>query len=73
MTIQECTRTERIAQLTRWLVEGQKLNAAEVAQMVGVPTRYIQRDLNEVSRVIPIYYDAGIWYYLDQADPISPF
>jgi len=73
MIIRESSRVERVATLTRLLVEGHKLNAAEVAQMAGVDIRYIQRDLNEVSRVIPIYYDAGIWYYLAQTDPISPF
>ena len=73
MILTECSRTERIAQLTRWLVEGQRLNAAEVAQMAGIQTRYIQRDLNDISRVLPIFYESGVWYYLDQADPISPF
>jgi predicted DNA-binding transcriptional regulator YafY len=73
MILTESSRTERIAQLTRLLVEGREINAAEVAQVTGVPIRYIQRDLNEVSRVIPIYYDAGVWYYISPSDPISPF
>ena len=73
MIIRESSRVERVAHISRLLVEGRAINAAEVAELVGVSTRTIQRDLSVIARVLPIYYDAGVWYYISQEDAISPF
>jgi DeoR/GlpR family transcriptional regulator of sugar metabolism len=73
MIIRESSRVERIAYLTHLLTTSREINTGEVAQIADVSERTIQRDLVEISRVLPIYYVSGFWYYLDQTDIISPF
>ena len=73
MILRESTKIERIATLTRRLVINREISTADLAQEIGVSQRTIQRDLAEMSRVLPIYPDNGLWLYLDEPDQISPY
>lgn len=73
MIIRESTRIERVAYLTRLLITSREIKTEEMARQMAVTPRTIQRDLNEISRVIPIHCDNGSWFYLDQSEQISPY
>ena len=73
MILSESTRAERIATLTALLLTRRELCANDLAEQLTTTPRNIQRDLNEISRVLPIYFDDGHWYYIDQSEQISPF
>ena len=73
MILFESTKIERIAILTRRLVINRAVSTADLALEIGVSQRTIQRDLNEISSVLPIYPDSGLWLYLDEPDQISPY
>ena len=73
MILLESTTKERIATLTRELIVNRELSAADMAKETGVTKRTIQRDLKEISRVLPIYPNNGLWLYLDEPDQISPY
>ena len=73
MILTESTKSERVAYLTRLLITSRELKTDDMAQQMGVAQRTIQRDLNEISRVIPIHFDNGSWFYIDQSEQISPY
>lgn len=73
MLLSESNRVERIATLTRLLVVKREVNTVEAAELMTVEPRLIQRDLREISRVLPIYCEDGYWRYLDPVDRISPY
>lgn len=73
MILNESTRIERAATLTRLLITRGEVSAADLAKETGVSARTIRRDLAEISRVLPIYPDNGLWLYLDEPDQISPY
>lgn len=73
MILTESTKSERVAYLTRLLITSRELKTDDMAQQMGVAQRTIQRDLNEISRVIPIHCDNGSWFYIDQSEQISPY
>ena len=73
MILFESSRVERVTALTRLLIVRREISTADMAQEFGVSKRTIQRDLNEMSRVISIRSDNGLWLYLDEPDQISPY
>ena len=73
MLITESTKAERVAYLTRLLLISREVRTEEIAQQMEVTQRTIQRDLNDISRVLPIYSVDGIWFYLEQSEQISPY
>lgn len=73
MLISESTKAERVAYLTRLLLTSREIKTEEIARQMAVNQRTIQRDLNDISRVLPIYSVDGIWFYLDQTEQISPY
>ena len=76
MILFESSRVERVTALTRLLIVRREISTADMAQEFGVSKRTIQRDLNEMSRVISIRSDNGLWLYLGNSEPeslISPY
>ena len=73
MILNESTRGERIATLTMLLLTRRELCASDLADQMTTAPRNIQRDLEEISRVLPIYHDDGRWYYVERTDSISPY
>jgi len=73
MILSESTRAERIATLTALLLTRRELCASDLAEQLTTSSRNINRDLEEISRVLPIYYDDGRWYYVETIDSISPY
>jgi len=73
MILNESTRGERIATLTMLLLTRRELCANDLAEQMTTSSRNIHRDLEEISRVLPIYYDEGRWYYVERTDSISPY
>ncbi len=71
--IAESTRAERAAVITFALVNGKRIRAREAAERLGVSVRTMQRDLDEISRVVPIVQDdEHFWFWLPSAEMISP-
>lgn len=65
-------RLQRIYTLDRWLRQGRRIVAKEVAVELGVDEKTIRRDLTEVLRDewrLPLQYDRGerVWYYAGEA------
>lgn len=73
MILSESTRVERVAHITYQLITSRDVCTEELAEQMGVTRRTIQRDLSEISRVLPIYSIEGSWFFVDHADQISPF
>jgi predicted DNA-binding transcriptional regulator YafY len=73
MILNESTRVERVTALTRLLIVRREITAADAAHEFGVSKRTIQRDLTEMSRVLAIRSDNGLWIYEGDPDLISPY
>ena len=73
MILKESNKTERVVSLARLLFVKREISTAEAARQFGVSQRTIQRDLNEMSRVLSIYPDNGLWLYPEEPDQISPY
>lgn len=67
----EASRIERVVCLTQLLLRGEAVDTAQAAQTFEVSRRTIQRDLAEMSRVLPIYSDGGRWMVI--TEQISPY
>ena len=61
----EMTAIERAADVTRFLMQGGRLWASDVADLYGLSERYAQCFMKYLSRVIPIYEnDDHAWIWL---------
>ena len=71
MILLESTRIERVAILTQKLITGGEVTTTEFADACGVTQRTIQRDLADISRVLPVYFDGRAWVYVPSDEPLS--
>ena len=60
--------SERIALITYRLVMGQKLKVMALTLELGVDRRTIFRDLNAISRVVPVCSEQGFWQLCEGAE-----
>lgn len=75
MLLKESTTKERIAVLTHRLIKGRVITAREFAVEMQVTPRTVQYDLEQISRVLPLYVENGRWVYIENEEPliISPY
>lgn len=59
------TPTERVAIVVRELAGGQPMTPRQVADATACDLRTAYRVLERISRVLPLYEDAGRWALLD--------
>lgn len=69
----ESNRAERIAYLSYLLVCGRTLTTKDASTISDVSIRTAQRDLVDMSRVLPIYRDEeGYWRTMENHTDIFP-
>lgn len=61
------TPSERVAVVTLALAEGQSLEPEQVAEMTECDLSTAYKVLKRISRVIPLYEDAGRWALLRES------
>ncbi len=61
----DMTPTERVAIVVRDLAGGQQVTPRHVAELTACDLRTAYRVLERISRVLPLYEDAGQWALLD--------
>ena len=52
-------KTERVFKIVKMLLKERNKTMADLSSLLGVSVRTIQRDMEEVSLIIPIYYRRG--------------
>ena len=52
-------KTERVFKIVKLLLKERNKTMADLSSLLGVSIRTIQRDMEEVSLIIPIYYRRG--------------
>ena len=61
----DVTPTERVAIVVRDLAHGQQLTPRQVSELTACDLRTAYRVLERISRVLPLYEDAGQWALMD--------
>ena len=64
MRLYESKASERAAWLAYKLANGEKLRTADIVEMTGVSRATAYRDVDVLSRVLPIAQDEEGYYYL---------
>lgn len=62
--MQDMVKVERCVLLASWLMEGERVSIAEAAARMAEPYRNLHRDIESISRIMPIAKDEGGRFYL---------
>ena len=73
MILAESKASERAAFLAWKLAQGEKLRACDIVELTGVSRATAYRDVDVLSRVLPIAQDEDGYYYVVERVVISPY